>query len=140
MLPDITNSYANQSLNCYWSHSWELFKSGRTPKFFPAHFCEAYCPKWVSLKVTAVKACYVWLGSAIVRSQPKIQGSHGFSSSHYKLMQTRSVTLQPTMTSLCMYEHSLSEFDYQDIYFLSPTKYFSWKNTSPVNFSTSDYK
>lgn len=130
----------NQGSNFYWSRSLELFKSGGTRKFYILTFCEAYYPKWVNLKVTVLKACYIWLGSAIVRSQSKIRGSHGFSSSQYKLIQTGSVTLQPTMTFLYMYEHSLSEFDYQDIYFLSPTKYFSWKNTLPVNFSTSDYK
>lgn len=140
MLQDIIKAYSNQSSNCSRSRSLEMFKSGRTPKFYTLGFCEAHYPKWVDLKVTVVKACCIWLGSAIVRSQSKIWGSHGFSSSQYKLIRTRSVTLQPTMTFLYMYEHSLSEFDYQDIYFLSPTKYFSWKNTLPVNFSTSDYK
>lgn len=107
MLQDITKFHVNQSSNCCRSHSLGLFKSGRIPKFYTFGFCEAYYPKWVNLKVTVVKACYVWLRSAIVRSQSKIRGSHRFPSSQHELIQTRSVTLQPTMTFLYMCEHSL---------------------------------
>lgn len=121
ILQDIKKAYAKQSSNCYLSSSSELFKPERTPKLYSLGFYEAYYPKWVNLKITVVRACYIWLGPAIVRSQSRI---HGFSSSQYRLIWTRSVTLQLTMTFLYMYVHSLSEFDYQDIYFLSPTKYF----------------
>lgn len=123
-LQDIKKAYANWSSNCYWSSSSELFKPERTHKLYSPGFYEAYYPKWVNLKTIVVRACYIWLGPAIVRSRSRIQWSHGFSSSQYRLIQTRSVTLQLPMTFLYMYVHSLSEFDYQDIYFLSPTKYF----------------
>lgn len=135
ILQDI-KAYAKQSSNCNWSSSLELCKLERTRKFYSLGFYEAYYPKWVNLKITIVRSCYIWLGSAIVRSQSKIQWSHGFSSSQYRLIQTRSVTLQLTMTFLYMYMHSLSELSYQDICFLSPTVLFLGKNTLPVNFSS----
>lgn len=66
ILQDIIKAYAKQSSNCSWSSSLELFKLERTHN-------EAYYPKWVNLKITIVRACYIWLGSAIVRSWSKIQ-------------------------------------------------------------------
>jgi len=134
ILQDIVKAYANQSSNYNWSSSLELFKLERTHKFCSLGFHEAYYPKWVNLKVTVVRACCIWRGSAIVRSQSKIQSSHGFSSSQYRLIRTRPVTFQLTMTFLYMCVHSLSEFDYQDIYFLNPTKYFSWEKYLACQF------
>lgn len=73
VLQDIIKAYANQSSNCNWFSSLELFKLERTRKFYSLGFYEAYYLKWVSLKITVVRACCIWLGSAIVRSQSKIQ-------------------------------------------------------------------
>lgn len=73
ILQDIIKAYAKQSSNCSWSSSLELFKLERTHKFYSLGFYEAYYPKWVNLKITIVRACYIWLGSAIVRSWSKIQ-------------------------------------------------------------------
>lgn len=73
ILQDIIKAYANQSSNCSWFCSLELFKLTRTHKFYSLGFYEAYYPKWVNLRITVVRACCVWLGSAIVRSQSKIQ-------------------------------------------------------------------
>jgi len=134
ILQNIIKAYVNQSSNCSWSSSLELFKLERTHEFFCLGFYETYYPKWANLKITIVRVCYIWLRSAIVRSQSKIRWSHGFSSSQYRLIRTRSVTLHLTMTFLYMYVHSLSKFDYKYIYSLSPTKYFSWKKYLACQF------
>lgn len=68
-----TKAYANQISNCSWCSSLEPFNLERTRKFYSLGFYEAYYPKWVNLKITVVRACCIWLGSAIVRSQSKIQ-------------------------------------------------------------------
>lgn len=127
ILQNIIKAYVNQSSNCSWSSSLELFKLERTHEFYSLRFYKAYYPKWANLKITIVRVCYIWLGSAIVRSRSKIRWSHGFSSSQYRLIWTRSVTLQLTMTFLYMYVHSLSTFGCQYMYFLSPAEHFTWE-------------
>lgn len=71
MLQAITKSDANQSSNCYRSHSLELFKSARIPKFYTLPFCEACYPKWVNLKVTVVKLVIFGWGLQLSGVSPK---------------------------------------------------------------------